>query len=359
MSEKIIKINPELFNLSKKNTTRKTKPSNSTPNIKVRTPKEKTKTLRKNHILRFIRDQQEKNFNKMLETDSSTSPINTTDTDFNSDFDESLKYLLSLTEEQKQATELRNRTLRHHPKMKSLNEEVSVVMPNVFQQNLSEFVPTAEPTAPLQLASPLRFPQPLHGCMKTGGTLPTYRQYHNVTQRRLPSMMQIQSPMVQNQSPMMQSNNQSPMMQSMVQNQSPMSQMQNAASMKMNEIKQTMKFKQSLSENSNPTLKYQKQRRTIRRTHNVGKSKTYPKIGVLVSNKTLRNNITTKSQLLKQISIPEIKRYLIKKGFIKVGSAAPNDVLRKMYETSELICGEIQNHNPDNLLYNYFNDVVA
>jgi hypothetical protein len=27
--------------------------------------------------------------------------------------------------------------------------------------------------------------------------------------------------------------------------------------------------------------------------------------------------------------------------------------LRKMYETAMMMCGEIHNHNPDNLLYNY------
>ena len=59
---------------------------------------------------------------------------------------------------------------------------------------------------------------------------------------------------------------------------------------------------------------------------------------------------------MKQTPIEEVRRYLVKKGFIKVGSIAPNDVLRKMYETVSLICGEVENHNPDNLLYNYFHD---
>jgi hypothetical protein len=43
-------------------------------------------------------------------------------------------------------------------------------------------------------------------------------------------------------------------------------------------------------------------------------------------------------------------------GFIKIGTNAPNDVLRQMYENTKLICGEVKNHNPENLLYNYFND---
>jgi hypothetical protein len=127
----------------------------------------------------------------------------------------------------------------------------------------------------------------------------------------------------------------------------------------MNQIKKTAEKKYNIDTNLKPKIKYPKQRRTIRKTYRLGKSKIHPKITVLVSNRTLRNNITTKSQLLKQTSIPEIKRFLIKKGFIKVGSSAPNDVLRKMYESASLICGEVQNHNPENLLYNYFNDIES
>ena len=61
-------------------------------------------------------------------------------------------------------------------------------------------------------------------------------------------------------------------------------------------------------------------------------------------------------QQLKMIPIHEVRSYLIKKGFIKVGSNTPNNVLRKMYESALLICGEVKNHNPDNLLYNFLND---
>jgi hypothetical protein len=104
-------------------------------------------------------------------------------------------------------------------------------------------------------------------------------------------------------------------------------------------------------------MRYPKQKRTVRRTFKVGKSKTKPHISVLISNKTIRNQISTKTHILKQTPIDEVRRYLTKKGFIRVGSDAPNDVLRKMYESAVLICGEIQNHNPDNLLYNFLNDV--
>ena len=102
-----------------------------------------------------------------------------------------------------------------------------------------------------------------------------------------------------------------------------------------------------------PTIK--KRKKTYKRTYKVGKSSVFPRVSVLVSNKTIRKQVANKKQLLKQTSMPDIKKYLMKRGFIKVGSTAPNDVLRKMYESATLICGEIQNHNPDNLLYNFMN----
>jgi len=116
------------------------------------------------------------------------------------------------------------------------------------------------------------------------------------------------------------------------------------------------KQKQDGGGSKQPKLRYQKQKKTVRRTYNVGRSKVFSKVGVLVSNKTMRNNISTKAQLLKQTPIDEIRRELIKTGFIRVGSNAPNDVLRQLYETSKMICGEVHNHNTENLLYNYINE---
>ena len=99
-----------------------------------------------------------------------------------------------------------------------------------------------------------------------------------------------------------------------------------------------------------------KQKRTIRRTFRVGKSAVHPRISVLVGNKTLRSKTNLKKIQLKETPISEVKRFLRKQGFVKIGTTTPNDVLRQMYENLNMICGEVQNHNPENLLYNYFND---
>ena len=121
---------------------------------------------------------------------------------------------------------------------------------------------------------------------------------------------------------------------------------------RMSELSQRNDILNKLSNNKPKKLKRKK---TLRRTYKVGRSSVAPKIGVLVSNKTLRNRISTKKQLLKQTPIQDVKKYLIKHGLIRIGSVTPNDVLRKMYESLSLVCGEVHNHNPDTLLYNYIN----
>jgi hypothetical protein len=105
-----------------------------------------------------------------------------------------------------------------------------------------------------------------------------------------------------------------------------------------------------------PRIIHKKVHKLMKRTFRIGRDRYKPAVGVLLPNKTIKNNVTIKTYVLKQTPIAEIRKFLLKTGFIKVGSAAPNDVLRKIYESIKLIDGDVNNHNPDNLLYNFFND---
>jgi hypothetical protein len=58
---------------------------------------------------------------------------------------------------------------------------------------------------------------------------------------------------------------------------------------------------------------------------------------------------------LKMTPLQDVKDYLRKHCLIKVGSNAPNDVLRKMYETS-ILSGDVNNKAKGTLLHNYLNE---
>ena len=96
-------------------------------------------------------------------------------------------------------------------------------------------------------------------------------------------------------------------------------------------------------------------RKTIRRKYTLGKSSKFRKVGVLIKNKGTRKIITGAHKELKRTSMSDVRTYLRKHGIIKVGSTAPNDVLRNMFEAA-VMAGDITNSNNEYLLHNYLND---
>jgi hypothetical protein len=183
----------------------------------------------------------------------------------------------------------------------------------------------------------LLLPPPKYGCLKNG-SLPTYRSWLNQTRKARPPI---------------QTHEQQSYEKRLEENIKDLSRIQQQTRMEATFPTKTINA---------PVKKHYKepkQKRIIRRTYYVGRSRVFPKVSVLIANKTIRANTQLKTQHLKQIPVTEVKNYLLKNGFIKIGTNAPNDVLREMYENAQMICGEIKNHNPDNLLYNYFNDTAS
>jgi hypothetical protein len=78
------------------------------------------------------------------------------------------------------------------------------------------------------------------------------------------------------------------------------------------------------------------------------------KVSILIKNNQTRRRVQHEIGLLKQKNIMEIKNYLREKNLLKVGSYAPNDVLRQMYEQS-ILAGDIENKSKDTFIHNYFN----
>ena len=90
---------------------------------------------------------------------------------------------------------------------------------------------------------------------------------------------------------------------------------------------------------------------------NENKTKTYNKIGnTNIDNikqiPVTRKNVKKEVDILKHKSIQEVKDYLRKHNLTKIGSSAPDHILRTTFENAYL-SGNVSNNNPDILLHNW------
>lgn len=390
---KKLQINPDLFKVSggsrkKKSTTDSNKP------LRMKTTASTTshnKTSKERKLLKYIREQQEKTYKKLFEEDSGSRKASNVDAAIDeilerpkTDVEESLAYLKNIVEEhENEKKEKHNMTVKnnshintdYYKRQLSPNSHANLtpslqpaILPVIGQNMMNTiYVPPSNMLhPPVELSQRYHVPiQPKYGCLKNG-SLPTYRQ----TMRNTPSIATntpislaggvntstvsypapiVKPPIV---TPPASSSQHFPLAINTFNTDS-----NKLAARRNEELKsrsENMQLKQFMdNSNSMKQTKYMRQKRTLRRTYYTGKSKKLPKITVLVSNKTIRKNVAEKAQKLRQTPMHDVKKYLMKNGLIKAGTSAPNDVLRKMYESAVMIGGEVHNHNSENLLHNY------
>jgi hypothetical protein len=349
-SRKTINIDLDQFKF-KQNNTRKTRgrgrapkpPGKDAPKIRVKNPGNRTKqtsTLKRNLLKMFRNHYDQKMGNETTPTVKiEEQPLHVPKGDFESSLDY-FKELDHITKENEAKPVIKpkpvnphNVTLRAQPPAVSPHIQ-NLPMPPVFNANTLPNPPIGQ--APVLLKAPVFIPQ--YGCLKNGN-LPTFRTWKHATQKNLPNVQNIPKPSRES-----------------------MINMENVPSQKYEETIDKRLNEMSIRDQWKNKMKRpftkdkpKKQRRIIRRTFHVGRSKQHPRVSVLVSNRTIRNQANLRKSELKQVPIQEVKKYLLKQGFIKVGTTTPIDVLRQMYESASMVCGEVKNHNPENLLYNYFN----
>ena len=191
-----------------------------------------------------------------------------------------------------------------------------------------------QPIPPVQSVQPAQPMQPIHqvqpippvqsipitpdapyGCLK-GGKKPTYRAYHNKTLKNKP--LTIETSNTHNYTPIV-----------------------------------NTERKQKLAELKKSYKKIRQKKRTTRKsTFTLGK--VGGKVSVLIKNNATRRKVKREHGLLKQKSIIEIKKHLYDKHLLKIGSTAPNDVLRTLYEQS-ILAGDVTNTANDVQIHNFMN----
>lgn len=163
-----------------------------------------------------------------------------------------------------------------------------------------------------------------YGCLKNG-TKPTYRTYMKTLKNRQPAMNSTSK--------------------------------QDSNHIK-NFVRHTYKNK-----NENTNIREQVKEKRIKyvtkqiktRRFKCGRSKKTRKVGVVLKSGKTRSKVLAEKQNIKARPYAQMKNEMYKKGFLKIGTNAPRDLVNAIYENS-ILAGDVLNKNKDVLIHNYMND---
>ena len=398
MSNKKIDINPDLFNIGGSSKTRKRKEkreqSSHVPLISPNVLKNKLLKRIKEHKMKET-ENLENNKKKLPNTNVeniSTKPNLVDLGNYTDEFNDSINYLQTLSKQkkvdeqkelhEKKKRELEQRTVKNYQSILSSSSmpHVNIDLPEELKEplisvNTSQFNFT---TPSISLTQSSYKNEPPYGCLKNGSK-PTYKDW-NKTQKNLvvsnPNLSlvvdsNISSNTTERENRLNSLKNkikEKKLIEQITANNietvSPLTNDTNIIENKTSSVETITSLTPVIVNNSeinnhiyndeeineNRTIK-----KTIRRKYTLGKSKNKNSVGILLKDRGTRKKVLNAHRELKKKSINDIKSYLRDHNLIKVGSNAPNDVVRKIYESS-MLAGEITNSNTDTLLHNLMKD---
>ena len=312
MSKKSIAINPDFFNFKKrKKKDKKEKPSFKKNKLKPNDVKKKLIARIKEHQ----KKEREKEIKEKQEKEENT---------FENEFQSTLSYLEEMKKKKrKQKIEKKKRkTLKNKQKLQQQQQQQQQQQEQQQQNNIQVDI------QPMDLKK-----DPPYGCLK-GGSKPTWKQYNKTLKN---NKQQILSEFKSK----------------------PIFNLSLNESDEFNQRKDKLKELQSKFKGIGDIVKPKRHRiktRRIRRKITLGKNRKKNQVGVLVKNKQTRRIIKNEVNVLKRKSINEVKEYLRKHNLIKIGTNAPDHILRSMYESAYLT-GEVKNKNADVLLHNWKEEI--
>ena len=111
-----------------------------------------------------------------------------------------------------------------------------------------------------------------------------------------------------------------------------------------------------LKNGTKPTFRQLQTPKTVKQYSSFGKKNDT--VRVLIKDKSTYDGIHRDVEKLKKHNMNKIRNFLRTKRLYKVGSSAPDDVLREIYINVSLT-GEIENKGSDTMLHNYLHDTIA
>lgn len=401
-SNKTISINPSIFSLggskTKKNREKKEKPT-AVPLI--------SPSVLKNKLLKRIKEHKQRETenleNNKRTLSSQTLPEsfkpNNEVLNYSDEFTDSINYLQTLSKQkkvddekknyelvkQKRKEEIERRTIRNYHSMDQQIGQPSINMdlPEELQYQIQ--MPIA--TEPFKINSPYKGDEVPYGVLK-GGLKPSYREWARTQKNNIvtnpQSSLIIQGGNINSEKtarenrlnilkeklkykiqenivdPMSSENLIKKPIQTISSNIQPIQSQPSNIQIQPNQIPQNpnIQIPQPIQEaGGNIIATKHITKKTIKRKYTLGRSKIKKTVGVLIKDRGTRKIILTAQKDLKRRNINDIKLYLRDHNLIKAGSSAPNDVLRKLYE-SAMLAGEISNSNVDTLLYNFSKDEI-
>jgi hypothetical protein len=380
--KKTIKINPDLFNVSGgktiKNKDRKPLPSVIKPN-----------SLKKQLLNRIkehkIREKQEEN--SVRSSINKTDNINADTDNFEDEFYDSVNYLSSLSKKHKEDNEkvkyerqkmdnLAKRTIKNTHSYESRSSSSPFVQLELPEE-LTELV-YSQPSSSINTKYNVDNDIP-YGCLKNGFK-PTYKSLHS-TQKKMPEMSRsyIETNNNNNNNSIEQTERERKLdiIKNKIKKQEEYDRTQKVLA-NLNLIqsrpleqsrqqvlsserdftpkKTTFETTPSITDNynvneENPINETKYIKKTIKRKYTLGKSKIHKKVAILIKDQQTRKKIIDAQKELKKKPMNDVKKYLREHGLMKVGSKAPNDVIRKTYE-SAMLTGDIMNNDKELLLFN-------
>ena len=398
MSSKTIEINPSLFSvggLSKKNRSKKNK-SMSVPLI--------SPNILKNKLLKRIKDHKNKETvgldtsKKIMSSEAKKNePVSNNVNTYTDEFNESIEYLQTLSKQKKIDSENNiKREAIQRKTIKNYSSSMPVVNLELPDELKETFITVNSETIMPSIVSPSNTPVSIsrksndvpYGILK-GGNKPTYKQWNKTQKNYQPNgnnltinapksereerLSQLKQKLKQQSTVVTQAQIQPIQIVTQTQAQAQLQPIQKTITQpNLEEILLTQNLIQkpnseftkktpvvnNLSQGGgNEKIKTTKKllKKTIHKKYTLGKSNIKRTVGVLLKDKNTRKNIISAQKDLRDKPVTDVKTYLRQHNLIKIGSNAPNDVIRKIYE-SAMLAGEITNNNKDIMIHNFIKD---